>query len=188
MKAELDAAAGAGGAGVGDLGGARLDGGDALMRGIGGLRGDPAGQGKAEYECDVLSQARPHLGWSCVQAQHERPHGMKAWSMSMDMTQALLAQGLSAALHHLMHGICMLTRHALASCRRPSWRATPTWRRSTMLCRTAVRAHRMPVLCLRKIMSCGRDVPPSNVVTCTTASSLRASKGSPRHRCRPDAA
>ena len=62
MKAELDAAAGGGGAGVGDLGGARLDGGDALMRGIGGLRGDPAGQGKAEYECDVLSQVRPMYG------------------------------------------------------------------------------------------------------------------------------
>lgn len=100
MKAELDGAAGAGGAGVGDLGGARLDGGDALMRSIGGLRGEPAGQGKAEYECDVLSQARPCLGCFGPQAHHEGPHGMKAWSMGMGMTQALLAQGPPAAVHH----------------------------------------------------------------------------------------
>ena len=98
MKAELDSAAGAGGDGAGDLGGARLDG-DALMHSISGLRGEPIGQDKAEYGCDVLSQARLHLRCICLQgkarlsvsatssrpsgpsfgrqAQHERPRRMR---------------------------------------------------------------------------------------------------------------
>ena len=68
--------------------------------------------------------------------------------MSMDSARALLAHGPPAALHQHVHGEDMLTLHVLASCRRRSWRATPTWRRSTTLFRTAVRARSIPALFL----------------------------------------